>query len=91
VVLRAASRAAPPRAQGNLSLSFSKGIVFDANASGRLLERLRKVRPLWRCNGIDSGVLPAAELRQSRGRLLHVQALRWEVTPVITGACASNI
>lgn len=47
VVLRAASRAEPPRTQGNLSLSFSKGIVFDANAANRLLERLRKV---WHSN-----------------------------------------
>lgn len=42
VVLRAASRAEPQRGQGSLSLNFSKGIVFDANAAGRLLERLRK-------------------------------------------------
>ena len=48
VVLRAASRAPPPRAQGSLSLSFSKGFVFDANAANKLLERLRKVRLRWR-------------------------------------------
>lgn len=42
VVLRAASRAEPPAGQGNLSLSFSKGFVFDSNIAGRSLERLRK-------------------------------------------------
>lgn len=44
VVLRAASREEPPAAQGNLSLSFSKGFVFDSNTAGRSLERLRKAR-----------------------------------------------
>ena len=41
--LRASSRTQPDRrTNGNLSLSLSKGVVYDQNAARRLLERLRK-------------------------------------------------
>eukprot|EP00891_Asterochloris_glomerata_P003164 jgi/Astpho2/3164/Aster-x0566 len=41
--LRASSRTQPDRrTNGSLSLSLSKGVVYDQNAARRLLERLRK-------------------------------------------------
>ena len=44
VVLRAASRAEPGGSAGQLSLSLSKGVVFEKNAAAAGLERLRKAR-----------------------------------------------
>lgn len=56
VVLRAASRAEPPTGTGSLSLSFSKGIVFDSNAANRSLEHLRKACLL--CSSSKFNCLP---------------------------------
>ena len=42
VDLRASSRLKPTQADGQLSLSLSKGVVYDQNIAQRQLERLRK-------------------------------------------------
>ena len=42
VDIRASSRGKPSRTDGNLSLSLSKGVVYDQNLAQRQLERLRK-------------------------------------------------
>lgn len=42
VDLRASSRMNPTQADGQLSLSLSKGVVYDQNVAQRQLERLRK-------------------------------------------------
>ncbi len=42
VDLRASSRMKPTQADGQLSLSLSKGVVYDQNVAQRQLERLRK-------------------------------------------------
>lgn len=42
VDLRASTRLKPTQADGKLSLSLSKGIVYDQNLAQRQLERLRK-------------------------------------------------
>ena len=45
MVIRAASRVEPSSSQGQLQLSFSKGVIFEKNVAATGMERLRKVVP----------------------------------------------
>lgn len=64
VDIRASSRGTPGQSDGQVSLSLSKGLVYDQNIAQRQLERLRKAMQ-WESAPVITGFDPRYNQNQS--------------------------